>query len=119
MYPYPENFPTSDYYIQNAIAMAPFWSDNDIRKDGAVRYAIFSSATDDNPSGRALLDVVNANIQSQQGVESEELFEGLWMMIAHWDRVHPSPHGGDDHGGISEEELNRVCRQTRKNSGSE
>ena len=115
MYPYPENFPTNDFDIRNAIAVAPFWSDNDIRKDGTVRYAIYNRATDDNPAGRALLDVVNANIQSQQG--GEVLFEGLWMLIAHWDGVHPSPHGGDDHGGISEEELNRVsiCRKESLN----
>ena len=58
---------------------------------------------------RALLDLVNKNIQALQGEESEERFVGSWMLIAHWDGVHPSPHGGDDHGGISEEELDRVC----------
>lgn len=106
-YPYPKNFPTNDYNIRNAIAVAPFWSDNDIRKDGTVRYATYN-ITDRRPSVRALLNLVTANIQSRQGEETEILFEGTWMLIAHWDGVHPSPHGADDHGGIPEEELERV-----------
>lgn len=108
MYPYPEQFPTRNFDIRNALVVAPFWSDNDIRKDGAIRYATYNSATDDNPRARALLDIVNANIQAQQREESEQLFVGLWILIAHWDGVHPSPHGEDDHGGLSDEELDRV-----------
>ena len=108
MYSYPEQFPTSNFDVRNALAVAPFWSDNDIRKDGAVRYATYDSVvtnTNSASAGRELLEQVNRFIQAQQ---DEEIFVGLWMLIAHWDSVHPSPHGGDDHGGISEEELNRV-----------
>ena len=110
MYSYPEQFPTRNFDIRNALAVAPFWSDNDIRKDGAVRYATYDSLiTNTNSAGRLLLEQVNSYIQTlQEEEEEEERFVGLWMLIAHWDGVHPSPHGGDDHGGISEEELNRV-----------
>ncbi len=105
-YSYPEVFPTNNFAIKNSLAVALFWSDNDIRKEGAVRYTTYDSTTDRYPNGRALLDLVNKNIQAQPDEESE--FVGSWMLIAHWDGVHPSPHGGDDHGGISEEELDKV-----------
>ena len=108
MYWFPEQFPTDNFAIRNTLVVAPFWSDNDIRKEGAVRFVTYNFLTDDNPDGKALLDVVNANIQAQQGEEIEESFVGLWMLVAHWDRVHPSPHGGEDHGDVSEEELNSV-----------
>lgn len=109
-YSYPNRFPTSFYWTRQGLAVAPFWSDNDIRKDGAVRYATYDSLiTNTNTAGRQLLEQVNSYIQTlQEEEEEEERFVGLWMLIAHWDGVHPSPHGGDDHGGISEEELNRV-----------
>lgn len=111
MYSYPEQFPTENFNVRNALAVAPFWSDNDIRKDGAVRYATYDAlAANGNSAGKLLLEQVNSYIQSLQDEEDEERFVGLWMLIAHWDGVHPSPHGGDDHGGISEEELNRVRR---------
>ena len=115
MYSYPEQFPTEDFNVRNALGVAPFWSDNDIRKDGTVRYASYDSITDDNSRGRALLDVVNANIQGLQGEESETRFVGLWMLVAQWDGVHPSPHGADDLGGIDEEELERVRIAAAKN----
>ena len=89
--------------------MAPFWSDNDIRRSGAVHYAVYSSSEGaSNQQGRAILDQVNARIQAQQP-EGEEVFTGTWILIAHWDHVHPSPHGDDNHRGIPEEELERVC----------
>ena len=84
MYSYPEQFPTDNFAIRNTLVVAPFWSDNDIRREGAVRYSTYDSLTDDNPNGKALLDVVNANIQAEQG-EGEESFVGVWMLIAHWD----------------------------------
>jgi hypothetical protein len=107
-FPYPKEFPSSDIHIQQSLVVAPFWSDNDIRKEGAVRYATYVDSQANaaiNPSGKALLDIVNANIQEE---ESEPMFVGLWMLIAHWDGVHPSPHGSEDNAGFSEDELNRV-----------
>ena len=80
---------------QNALVISPFWSDNDINENGSVLYATYNSATDDNPNSKALLDAVNANIQSQQREESKALFVGLWILIARWDGVHSCPHGSD------------------------
>ena len=35
---HPSRFPTDYFYTRNAYVVAPFWSDNDIRKEGTVRY---------------------------------------------------------------------------------
>ena len=89
------------------MVVAPFWSDNDIRKQGAVRYVTFhSSNATTNPVGKAWLDKVNKYIQDTQ--EGFDMFQGDWLLTVHWDQVHPSPHGEEDHRGISEEELEKV-----------
>jgi hypothetical protein len=90
---YPETFPVSGYNAHDSFIVAPFWSDNDIRQSGSVKYINFTSDTSNAESeGRELMDEVNAYIQAHQG-ETEERFEGNWLLVAHWDHVHPSPHG--------------------------
>ena len=108
---HPDQFPTEYYYSRNKLAVAPFWSDNDIRKAGAVRYATYSSEEGDtNPNGKELLDQVNKYIQDllTEEEELEEEFVGTWLLVVHWDHVHPSPHGADDHNGIPESILAKV-----------
>ena len=103
-YSYPDRFPTESYWPRHGLAIAPFWSDNDIRKAGAVRYVAYGTQVGDKtPSGERLLDIVNQNVQK---VDAE--FSGKWLLIAHWDHVHPSPHGDDDHRGIPDHELEKV-----------
>lgn len=41
--------------------------------------------------------------------EGDDPFQPTWMIVGQWDSVHPYPHGSDNHLGISEEYLNRVC----------
>lgn len=104
----PDKFPTKYFWTRAGMAVAPFWSDNDIRKEGAVRYATFhSSEVAAKPEGKDWLDQVNTYIQSTQG-EGEKAFNGTWVLTVHWANVHPSPHGDEDHRGISEEELDKV-----------
>ena len=93
--------PTDDMYIPprfptltNRMVIAPPVL-GIIDENGSVLYATYYSATDYNPNSKALLDAVNANIQSQQGEESRGLFVGLWILIARWDGVHLCPHGSD------------------------
>ena len=81
------------------MAVAPFWSDNDIRRAGAVRYLTYSSSDTDNLEGRRLMNEINAYIQIQQR-QGEERFEGHWLLAAHWDHVHPSPHGASNRENI-------------------
>ena len=75
-----------------------------------MRYATFHNNTLAdlaNEPGQTLLAEVNKYIQDRQG-EGEEVFVGNWLLIAHWDNVHPSPHGEDGQSGILVEELERV-----------
>lgn len=105
-YSYPDRFPTNYFYTRRSIAVAPFWSDNDIRLSGAVRYATVSSNDgSSNEAGRMLLSNVDGYIRTQPG---HETFTGNWLLIAHWDNVHPSPHGDENHRGISEDDLQKV-----------
>ena len=104
----PDRFPTGYFWTRTGLAVAPFWSDNDIRREGAVRYATFhSTQAASNPEGRDWLRQVNRYVQSTQE-EGEEEFEGRWVLTVHWENVHPSPHGEEDHRGISEEQLEKV-----------
>ncbi len=104
----PENFPTSNVNNRNNFAVAVFWSDNDIRRDGAVRYVTYSVNDEDNAQGASLMNSMNEFVQQNLG-EGAEPFLGQWLLAVHWDHVHPSPHGGDSGSGISEDILNMVC----------
>ena len=71
--------------------VAPFWSDNDIRKAGAVRYAVIN--LEESDKGEEVLRNVSRFIRHQDRHAADENFEGQWMLVAYWDRVHPYPHG--------------------------
>ena len=95
--------------------IAPFWSDNDIRKEGTVRYITYCNITNQaqcafHNESQIILDEVNRFIQSNQADSSQEPFVGTWMLIAQWDQVHPSPHGAEDTEGIPPEELSKVLK---------
>ena len=69
--------------------MAPFWSDVDIRRDGHVCYTVHEKG-----GGRAsneLLRQISAFIMSQSDV-GEEIFNGIWMLVAQWEDVHMYPY---------------------------
>ena len=55
-----------------------------------------------------LLSDVNGYIRTQPG---HETFTGNWLLIAHWENVHPSPHGDENHRGISEDDLQKVNQE--------
>ena len=102
---YPERFPTNSEPTMQGLVVAPFWSDNDIRREGSVRYATYSVEDGtSNPAGTDLLRRVNDYIQTL-GAED---FHGRWLLVAHWDQVHPSPHGDENTTNIPQEELNKV-----------
>ena len=88
------------------LVVAPFWSDNDIRREGAVRYATYTRR-EDSALGETLLTNLTRYIGR---LNKDPDFEGRWMLVAHWDGVHPSPHGGDSNNGINQVELDKVSR---------
>ncbi len=111
-YSLPNRYPTNFYWTQQSKVVAPFWADNDIRKEGAVRYASYCNITgkpdcQTHEEGQAILDEVNTYIQGTQA-DSDDIFIGNWILIAFWDHVHPSPHGDDNKRGIPEEILSKV-----------
>ena len=111
-YAHPECFPTRNFNIKSrGLAVSPFWCDADIRKNGTVRYATTSSTS---LNGRELqeLNKVNQFVNERLLNSTGTPFQGTWMLAAHWDKVHPSPHGADDQLGIPEEELAKVCYLT-------
>ena len=88
--------------------MSPFWSDADIRRNGTVRYATTSISSRNRREIRELFNI-NQFVNSRLLDENSDVpFRGTWMLVAHWDKVHPSPHGAEDHLGIPEEELDKV-----------
>ena len=111
----PIRFPTSNYFMINRKVIAPFWSDNDIRREGTIRYATYcefpftrnGNECQQNNRGQAMLNMVNEYIQGTQ-TSAEDRFFGKWMLIAQWDHVHPSPHGDENARSISESLLGKV-----------
>ena len=56
-----------------------------------------------------MLRLTSGFVQGQrQENDTRDEFRGTWMLVAQWDRVHPDPHGADDHMGVPEALLERV-----------
>ena len=87
----PEPFPGNTLSsVRKFHVVAPYWSDNDIRREGEVSYGVFQlQAT--GPYGDQLLDEVSSHIR-ERNISSD--FKGTFMILAEWKGVHPYPHGG-------------------------
>ena len=71
-------FPGS-VFVSSRYLVAPFWDDVDIRGgNGEISYMTFVAGEE--------LNTVNTFIQRQTNYTT---FEGTWMMVVFWDRVHP------------------------------
>jgi len=71
--------------------VAPYWSDNDIRREGNVSYEVFQlQAT--GAYGDQLLDNINSYIR-ERSTSSD--FQGSFMILAEWEGVHRYPHGAN------------------------
>ncbi len=79
-YSYPSPFPNVPDTAINKIVVAPFWSDNDIRIEGAVRYATYYYQEEGNEIAAELLTRVNEHVRSFQG-DGEREFSGTWLLI--------------------------------------
>ena len=101
---HPERFPGTRFHLRQHQVVSPFWSDNDIRKEGTVRYVTVESGS----SGRGAEIVNEATTYVREQLNGGPDFQPTWMIVAQWDRVHPHPHGANSHQGVSEEYLNKV-----------
>ena len=79
-------FPTEQADIFYTYVAAPFWGDADTRKAGEVYYEVHATGT---PASDDLINRVSAFIHTEEGVT----FVGNWMLVVHWNAVHPWPHG--------------------------
>ena len=89
------NFPTANYFIHSANVTAPFWSDVDTRLAGSVSYETHQRGF--NAESNAKLERVSGFISARQNIS----FTASWMLVAHWDKVHPYPHGFYGNSGTS------------------
>ena len=101
---HPSRYPTDFIHTQTGDVISPFWADGDIRKEGTVRYVPI--ARDEGPEGDRLLDMIVEFLQMHDGIPIS--YVATWMLIAQWDKIHPHPHGADDHMDLSEEFLELV-----------
>ena len=81
---YPSQFPTSDPDSYWLFSVAPFWSNADLRVEGSVRWRIYNrSEIDFSP------------VDNLISIEKNTTYDGDWMLVVHWDGIHPFPHGDD------------------------
>ena len=83
----PSIFPTDNFFIHSTNVTAPFWSDMDTRVAGSVSYETHQRGS--NAESNAKLERVSGFIAARENIS----FTASWMLLAHWDRVHPYPHG--------------------------
>jgi len=72
--------------------LAPYWSNNDIRNTGEVIYASFQYG--DTTEGNILLEIYRNYIRTNYPNATQ--FQGNFMILADWNKVHPFPHGSSN-----------------------
>ena len=112
MFSHPNPYPTTNPHIRQGHVLSPFWSDVDIRREGAVRYVEITR--DVSALSDKIMDQASLFINERFISENESTYSPTWMLVAQWDGVHPHPHGADDHEGIDEEYLDKVCNDADK-----
>ena len=109
---HPNPYPTGSPATRVKHVLSPFWSDNDIRREGTVRYVTFERSFP--MDGSQIMDEAAAYVNTQL-VNDDQVFHPTWMIVAQWDRVHPYPHGSAE--GASEGYLNQVNQSGEEGEG--
>ena len=94
----PEPFPGTVEGVRSAHVVAPYWSDNDIRREGTVSYEVFEFQKT-GVHGDEVLTTVSNYIMEEFGNTTN--FLGVYMILAEWNNVHPFPHGIGNTDGLS------------------
>ena len=55
-----------------------------------------------------IMDEASVYVNNRLIGEDEDPYNPTWVLIGQWDRVHPHPHGSDNHEDIDESYLDRV-----------
>ena len=94
---HPNQFPTDNIYSRIRNVVAPFWSDNDIRRNGTIRYVGINiryplNSTRDHENH--LISEVLAHLRKTGTTKIEQEFQPRWMIVAQWDKVPPFSQEG-------------------------
>ena len=104
---HPNQFPTDNIYSRLSNVVAPFWSDNDIRKNGTIRYVdidIRYPLNSMHDHEKHLVSEVLARLRKTGTTGTEQEFQPTWMIVAQWDKVPPFSQEG-----VSSKVYNYVC----------
>ena len=106
MFAHPNRYPTNYVPSRERHVMSPFWGDNDIRKEGTIRYVTMQKG--DSHAKDVIFNNITDFVNEELTAEGE-VFEGNWAIVAQWEDVHPHPHGADPlPEGIDKTYLDRV-----------
>ena len=90
----PEPFPGRvSSGVRNFDVVAPYWTDNDIRREENVSYEVFQLQNTGSYADQ-LLDDISGFIR-EHNISSD--FTGCLIILAEWKNVHPYPHGDREH----------------------
>ncbi len=76
---------------EGVVIIAPYWSDNDIRLSGDVRYVQYTS-THQIPAVGTKLEEASEFISNETGT----VFSGVCMLLVEWNNCPPFPAGSSD-----------------------
>ena len=98
----PQLLPTADIAIRDALMLAPYWSNVDIRQQGSVHYRLIEPGISTEDLDIAFLNFVSGFIAAEQG-DNAANFSATTMLVAQWRGVPPYPNGDGAEGLPSSE----------------
>ena len=90
----PEQFPSTTIAVRDALIVAPYWSNIDIRLQGRIFYRLIEAGRTTEELDMALLNFVSGFIAARQSAN----FSATSMLVAQWRNVPPFPNGNGAEG---------------------
>jgi hypothetical protein len=90
----PQLFPSAIDAVRNALIVAPYWSDVDIRRQGRIYYRLIEPGRSTEDLDMTLLNFVSGFIAARQS-DIAANFSATTMLVAQWRDVPPFPNGED------------------------
>ena len=92
--------------MRDALIVAPYWSDVDIRLQGRIYYRLIEPGRSTEDLDMTLLNFINGYIAARQS-DIAANFSATAMLVAQWRDVPPFPIGGSVEG-LSQPEVSQV-----------
>ena len=103
----PQLLPSANAAIRDALMVAPYWSNVDIRLQGRIYYRLIEAGRTTEELDIALLNFVSGFIAARQS-SSAANFSATTMLVAQWRDVPPFPSGAGDIEGLSENDAELI-----------